>query len=57
MDVSDATNTTGNDDQLLKEALEIREFVKKIRTEAGLGPMIKTKRAFADDTEQDTKEE
>lgn len=57
MDTSSDSKDTSNDDQLANEASNVRELIKKIRSEAGLGPMIKTKRPFTAIAEQDTEEE
>lgn len=57
MDTSSDPKNTSNDDQLANKASNIRELIRKIRIEAGLGPMIKTKRPFTAIAENDTEEE
>lgn len=47
MDTPNETDTGNNSEELRKEALELREFIQKVRVEADLGPMIKSKRSFS----------
>ncbi|KAK4511601.1 uncharacterized protein ATC70_012817 [Mucor velutinosus] len=47
MDTPNEAETSNSATELRKEALELREFIKKVRAEANLGPMIKSKRSFS----------
>ncbi|KAL9555979.1 hypothetical protein MBANPS3_002093 [Mucor bainieri] len=47
MDTPNEPETDNSTSELRKEALELREFVKKTRVEANLGPMIRSKRSFS----------
>ncbi|GAN01390.1 hypothetical protein MAM1_0007c00823 [Mucor ambiguus] len=47
MDTPNEPDTSKNTSELRKEALELCEFIKKVRVEANLGPVIKSKRSFS----------
>lgn len=47
MDTPNPAETSSGASDLRKEALALREFIKKARQEANLGPMIKSKRSFS----------
>ncbi|KAI8643781.1 hypothetical protein BD408DRAFT_414205 [Parasitella parasitica] len=47
MDTSNQLETTQDDNPLIKQALEMRELIKKVRADAGLGSIIQPKRTFS----------